>query len=76
MDAWEAVKSSNDDHLLQKVEKAVEIIDRTFDLYGYVCMRVLRLFGRMMVWHGRVCLPTVDSCTVPMISLSFFVMQS
>jgi hypothetical protein len=33
MEVWDAVVANNDDHLRQKVEKSIEIIERTLDLY-------------------------------------------
>jgi hypothetical protein len=33
MEVWDAVVATHDDHLLQKVEKSIEIIERTLDLY-------------------------------------------
>ena len=33
MEVWDAVCSTNDDHLRHKVEKSLDIIERTLDLY-------------------------------------------
>ena len=44
MEVWDAVCASNDDHLRHKVEKSLDIIERTLDLYRCVgCMRYVHV---------------------------------
>jgi hypothetical protein len=38
MEVWGAIRATGEDHLIAKVERSMDIIERTIDLYGYVDM--------------------------------------